>query len=93
MKNEGLLRINDLESKKLRRWVRVARRIALNVNQILLGEKAGTLAVRFDAGERLVINMETGGSKIFSFINKSDNSKSLHFLAHDVVFKPFSHHL
>ncbi len=39
--------------------IRMARRIALNVNQILLGEKASTLAVRFNAGERLVINMET----------------------------------
>ncbi len=39
--------------------IRIARRIALNVNQILLGEKAATLPVKFNAGERLVINMET----------------------------------
>jgi outer membrane protein TolC len=37
----------------------VARRVALNVQRILLGEEAGSLPVFFDCGERLTINMAT----------------------------------
>lgn len=39
---------------------RLTRRIALNVQRILLGEKASTLRVAFPLGERLTINMATG---------------------------------
>ena len=38
---------------------RLSRRIALNLQRILLGEDAGTLPVTFERGERLTINMET----------------------------------
>jgi outer membrane protein TolC len=38
---------------------RVARRIALNVQRILLGEKPGEIPVFFAPGEQLTINMET----------------------------------
>ena len=38
---------------------RIARRIALNVQRILLGEDAGTLNVAFPEGEELTINMAT----------------------------------
>lgn len=38
---------------------RVARRVALNLQQILLGKDAGTIPVAFAAGEKLVINMAT----------------------------------
>jgi outer membrane protein TolC/ABC-type uncharacterized transport system substrate-binding protein len=37
----------------------VARRVALNVQRILLGEDAGSIPVFFDCGERLTINMAT----------------------------------
>jgi ABC-type uncharacterized transport system substrate-binding protein len=39
---------------------RLTRRIALNVQRILLGEKASTLKVAFPVGEKLTINMATG---------------------------------
>ena len=39
--------------------LRLARRVALNVNAILLGENAGNLSVTMPRGERLVINMAT----------------------------------
>jgi outer membrane protein TolC len=39
---------------------RLTRRIALNVQRILLGEKASTLRVAFPVGEKLTINMATG---------------------------------
>ena len=38
---------------------RLARRVALNVQRILLGEDAGTLPVSFTRGERLTLNMAT----------------------------------
>jgi outer membrane protein len=38
---------------------RLIRRIALNVNRIVLGENAGTLPVSFPAGKRLFINLKT----------------------------------
>ena len=38
---------------------RIARRIALNVQRILLGEDAGTFNVAFPEGEELTINMAT----------------------------------
>ena len=38
---------------------RLARRVALNVQRILLGEDAGTLPVNFTRGERLTLNMAT----------------------------------
>ena len=38
---------------------RLARRVALNMQRILLGEDAGTLPVLFHRSERLTINMET----------------------------------
>jgi len=38
---------------------RLARRVALNVQRILLGEDAGTLKVAFTRGEQLTINMAT----------------------------------
>ena len=38
---------------------RIARRIALNVQRILLGEDAGSLRVAFPTGEELTINMAT----------------------------------
>jgi outer membrane protein TolC len=37
----------------------VARRVALNIQRILLEEEPGSLPVFFDCGERLTINMET----------------------------------
>jgi outer membrane protein TolC len=37
----------------------VTRRVALNVQRILLGEDAGSIPVFFDCGERLTINMAT----------------------------------
>ncbi len=40
--------------------LRITRRIALNVQRILLGENAGTLKVAFPLGEKLTINMATG---------------------------------
>jgi outer membrane protein len=41
-------------------FLRITRRIALNVQRILLGEDASTLKVAFPLGERLTINMATG---------------------------------
>lgn len=38
---------------------RLARRVALNVQQVLLGQDAGKLEVAFSTGERLTINMAT----------------------------------
>ena len=38
---------------------RVARRLAINLSRILLGENAAELPVNFSQGERLTINMET----------------------------------
>ena len=38
---------------------RLARRVALNVQRILLGEEPGTIPVAFAAGEQLTINMAT----------------------------------
>lgn len=38
---------------------RLARRIALNIQRILLGEDAGTLPITLETPERLVINMKT----------------------------------
>lgn len=38
---------------------RLARRVALNVQRILLGKDAGKLSVRFSQGDRLTINMAT----------------------------------
>ncbi len=40
-------------------WLRVARRTALNIQRILLGEQASTLPVAFAREERLAINMRT----------------------------------
>jgi outer membrane protein TolC/ABC-type uncharacterized transport system substrate-binding protein len=40
-------------------WLRVARRTALNIQRILLGEAASTLPVAFAREERLAINMRT----------------------------------
>ena len=40
-------------------YPRMARRIALNVQQALFGEDPGTFGVTFERGERLVINMDT----------------------------------
>ena len=40
-------------------WVRLARRVALNVQRILLGEEAGSLSVAIEYGERLTLNMGT----------------------------------
>ena len=37
-------------------WVRLARRVALNAQQILLGADAGTLSVAISYGERLTLN-------------------------------------
>jgi outer membrane protein TolC len=37
----------------------VTRRVALNIQRILLGEEPGSLPVFFDCGERMTINMET----------------------------------
>jgi outer membrane protein TolC len=41
-------------------FLRITRRIALNVQRILLGEEASTLKVAFPLGEKLTINMATG---------------------------------
>ena len=41
-------------------FLRITRRIALNVQRILLGENASTLKVAFPLGEKLTINMATG---------------------------------
>ena len=41
-------------------FLRITRRIALNVQRILLGEDASTLKVAFPLGEKLTINMATG---------------------------------
>ncbi|MCG6919000.1 MAG: TolC family protein [Deltaproteobacteria bacterium] len=41
-------------------FLRINRRIALNVQRILLGEEASTLKVAFPLGEKLTINMATG---------------------------------
>jgi outer membrane protein TolC len=38
---------------------RVARRIALNIQRILIGDKPKEISVRFDPGEQITINMET----------------------------------
>ena len=38
---------------------KLTRRVALNVQRILLGEDAGTIPFGFSAGEQIVINMET----------------------------------
>ena len=40
-------------------WDRLARRVALNVQRILLDEDAGTLSVAISYGERLTLNMRT----------------------------------
>ncbi len=40
-------------------WTRIARRTALNVERILLGEEAGTIPYGFERSERLSINMRT----------------------------------
>lgn len=40
-------------------WQRLARRVTLNVQRILLGEDAGTIPVAFPDRYRLTINMET----------------------------------
>ena len=40
-------------------WLRIARRVALNVQRILLGEEAGTLPVAIAYGEQLTINITT----------------------------------
>jgi len=45
---------------------RLARRVALNVQRILLGEDAGTLSVNFDQGEELTFNMTTARAIGFS---------------------------
>jgi hypothetical protein len=41
-------------------FLRITRRIALNVQRILLGEEASSLKVAFPLGEKLTINMATG---------------------------------
>jgi outer membrane protein TolC len=41
-------------------FLRITRRIALNVQRILLGEETSTLKVAFPLGEKLTINMATG---------------------------------
>jgi outer membrane protein len=41
-------------------FLRITRRIALNVQRILLGEEASSLKVVFPLGEKLTINMATG---------------------------------
>ncbi|MGB6279159.1 MAG: TolC family protein, partial [Syntrophobacteria bacterium] len=41
-------------------FLRITRRIALNVQRILLGEEASNLKVAFPLGEKLTINMATG---------------------------------
>ena len=41
-------------------FLRITRRIALNVQRILLGEEAANLKVAFPLGEKLTINMATG---------------------------------
>jgi outer membrane protein TolC/ABC-type uncharacterized transport system substrate-binding protein len=43
-------------------WPRLARRVALNVQRILLGENAGDIPVSFAENPRLVINMRTARS-------------------------------
>jgi outer membrane protein TolC/ABC-type uncharacterized transport system substrate-binding protein len=48
-----------LASINVRIFPRLARRIALNVQRILLGEDAGTLPTAFPGGEQLTINMAT----------------------------------
>jgi outer membrane protein TolC len=40
-------------------FLRLARRVALNIQRILMGEGAGTLEVDFKSASRLTINMET----------------------------------
>ena len=40
-------------------WDRLARRVALNAQRILLGEDAGTLSVGITYGERMTLNMRT----------------------------------
>lgn len=40
-------------------WRRLARRMALNVQRVLLGEDAGTIPVSFPENARLVVNMRT----------------------------------
>ncbi len=40
-------------------WVRLARRVALNAQRILLNEDAGTLSVAISYGEQLTLNMGT----------------------------------
>ena len=42
-------------------WIRLARRNALNVQAVLLGENAGDQSVAFQRKRRLAINMETAG--------------------------------
>ncbi len=51
----GLLASISQEANTLR----IARRVAINVHRILLGEDAGTLLVALSQGERLTINMAT----------------------------------
>ena len=57
---------NDVEAGVLAsvapkdQFLRITRRIALNVQRILLGEEASTLKVAFPLGEKLTINMATG---------------------------------
>jgi len=62
----SMLGRNDVEAGVLAsvapkdQFLRITRRIALNVQRILLGEDASTLKVAFPLGEKLTINMATG---------------------------------
>jgi outer membrane protein len=62
----SMLGRNDVEAGVLAsvapkdQFLRITRRIALNVQRILLGENASTLKVAFPLGEKLTINMATG---------------------------------
>ncbi|MBW2369346.1 MAG: TolC family protein, partial [Deltaproteobacteria bacterium] len=47
-------------------FLRIARRLALNVQRILLGEDAGELNVHFSLGEKLTLNMATAQAIGFS---------------------------
>ena len=57
-------------------WVRLARRVALNAQQILLGADPGTLSVAIAYGERLTLNMGTaraiGVSPSWQVITEAD---------------------
>jgi outer membrane protein TolC len=62
----SMLGRNDVEAGVLAsvaprdQFLRITRRIALNVQRILLGEEASNLKVAFPLGEKLTINMATG---------------------------------